>query len=67
VGLITPHRTYLTVMKTRKGRPRPDLGCSATDDDDDYLWRTGLPWDTAVDQHGLVTQHSYVMRSSNAT
>jgi hypothetical protein len=22
-------------MKTRKGRPRPDPGCSATDDDDD--------------------------------
>jgi hypothetical protein len=35
VGLITPHHTYQTIMKTRKGRPRPDLGCSATDDDDD--------------------------------
>jgi hypothetical protein len=27
----TSHRTCLT----RKGRPRPDPGCSATDDDDD--------------------------------
>jgi hypothetical protein len=35
VGLITPHRTYLTITKTHKGRPRPSLGCSATDDDDD--------------------------------
>jgi hypothetical protein len=35
VGLITSHRTYLTITKTRKGRPRPDPGCSATDDDDD--------------------------------
>jgi hypothetical protein len=34
VGLITPHHTYLTITKTRKGRPRPDPGCSATDDDD---------------------------------
>jgi hypothetical protein len=34
MGLITPHRTYLTITKTRKGRPRPDQGCSATDDDD---------------------------------
>jgi hypothetical protein len=32
VGLITSHRTCLTIMKTCKGRPRPDLGCSATDD-----------------------------------
>jgi hypothetical protein len=30
--LITSHRTYLTITKTRKGRPRPDPGCSATDD-----------------------------------
>jgi hypothetical protein len=35
MGLITSHRTYLTIKKTRKGRPRPDPGCSATDDDDD--------------------------------
>jgi hypothetical protein len=35
VGLITSHRTYLTITKTRKGRSRPDPGCSATDDDDD--------------------------------
>jgi hypothetical protein len=35
VGLITSHRTFLTITKTRKGRPRPDPGCSATDDDDD--------------------------------
>jgi hypothetical protein len=35
VGLITPHRTYLTITKTRKGRPRPDPGCSAIDDDDE--------------------------------
>jgi hypothetical protein len=35
VGLITPHRTYLTITKIRKGRPRPGPGCSATDDDDD--------------------------------
>jgi hypothetical protein len=34
VELITPHRTYLTITKTRKGTPRPDPGCSATDDDD---------------------------------
>jgi hypothetical protein len=34
VGLITSHRTHLTITKTRKGRPRPDPGCSATDDDD---------------------------------
>jgi hypothetical protein len=34
VGLITSHRTYLTFTKIRKGRPRPDPGCSATDDDD---------------------------------
>jgi hypothetical protein len=34
VGLITPYRTYLTITKTCKGRPRPDPGCSATDDDD---------------------------------
>jgi hypothetical protein len=33
VGLITPHRTYLTVTNARKGRPRADPGCSATDDD----------------------------------
>jgi hypothetical protein len=32
MGLITSHRTYLTITKTRKGRPRPDPGCSATDD-----------------------------------
>jgi hypothetical protein len=37
VGLITPHRTYLTITKTHKGRPRPDPGCSATDDDDDLF------------------------------
>jgi hypothetical protein len=37
VGLITSHRTYRTITKTRKGRPRPDPGCSATDDDDDNL------------------------------
>jgi hypothetical protein len=35
VGLITPHHIYLTITKTRKGRPRPDQGCSATDDNDD--------------------------------
>jgi hypothetical protein len=35
VGLITPHRTYLTFMKNREGKPRPGPGCSATDDDDD--------------------------------
>jgi hypothetical protein len=35
MGLITPHRAYLTSTKTRKGRPGPDPGCSATDDDDD--------------------------------
>jgi hypothetical protein len=37
VRLITPHRTYLTITKTRKGRPRPrpGPGCRATDDDDD--------------------------------
>jgi hypothetical protein len=34
VGLITPHSTYLTITKPRKGRPRPDPGCSAIDDDD---------------------------------
>jgi hypothetical protein len=33
VGLITSHRTYLTITKTRKGRARPDPGCSAIDDD----------------------------------
>jgi uncharacterized protein YuzE len=33
VGLITSHRTYLTITKTLKGRPRPDPGCSATDND----------------------------------
>jgi hypothetical protein len=33
VGLITSHRTYLTIMKTRKGRSRPNPGCSATNDD----------------------------------
>jgi hypothetical protein len=38
VGLITPHRTYLTITKTRKGRPRPDPGFSATDDDDGCLF-----------------------------
>jgi hypothetical protein len=40
MGLITPHRAFLTITKTRKGRPRPDPGCSATDDDDDFflLW-----------------------------
>jgi hypothetical protein len=32
MGLITPHRTYLTITKTSKGRPDP--GFSATDDDD---------------------------------
>jgi hypothetical protein len=32
VGLITSHRTHLTITKTRKGRPRPDPGCSATDE-----------------------------------
>jgi hypothetical protein len=37
VGLITPHCTYLTITKTRKGRPRPDPGCRATDDDDDDI------------------------------
>jgi hypothetical protein len=35
VGLITPHHTYLTITKARKGRPRLDPGCSVTDDDDD--------------------------------
>jgi hypothetical protein len=35
VGLITPYRPHLTITRTRKGRPRPDPGCSATDDDDD--------------------------------
>jgi hypothetical protein len=35
VGLIISHRTNLTITKTRKGRPRPDPGCRATDDDDD--------------------------------
>jgi hypothetical protein len=35
LGLITPHRTNLTITKTRKGRPKPDPGCSDTDDD---LW-----------------------------
>jgi hypothetical protein len=35
VGLITPHRAYLTITKIRKGRPRPDPGFIATDDDDD--------------------------------
>jgi hypothetical protein len=34
VGLKTSHRTYLTITKTRKGRPRPDMGCDVTDDDD---------------------------------
>jgi hypothetical protein len=44
VGLITPHRTYLTITKTRKGRLRPDPGCSATDDDDlfDYFFIANL-------------------------
>jgi hypothetical protein len=32
--LGTSHRTYLTIAKTRKGRPRPDPGCCATDDDE---------------------------------
>jgi hypothetical protein len=36
VGLITPHRTYLTVTKTRKGRQRRGPGCSATDNDDEH-------------------------------
>jgi hypothetical protein len=35
VGLIIPHRKYLTITKIREGRPRPGPGCSATDDDDD--------------------------------
>jgi hypothetical protein len=30
VELITPHRT-INYHETRKGRPRPGLGCSATD------------------------------------
>jgi hypothetical protein len=34
VGLITSHLTYLTITKIRKGRPRPGLGCRATDSDD---------------------------------
>jgi hypothetical protein len=34
VGLITSHRTHLTITKIRKGRPRPGQGCSATDDDE---------------------------------
>jgi hypothetical protein len=38
VRMITPHRTHLTITKTRKGRPRPDPGCSTTDDDDDYIY-----------------------------
>jgi hypothetical protein len=29
-------------MKTRKGRPRPVLGCSATDDDKDFILRFHL-------------------------
>jgi hypothetical protein len=33
VGLKTPHHTYLTITKTRKWRPRPGLGCNATDDE----------------------------------
>jgi hypothetical protein len=33
VGLITSHRTSLTIAKNRKGRPSPDPGCCATDDD----------------------------------
>jgi hypothetical protein len=37
VGLITPHRTNLTITKTCKGRPRPDPGCSATDDDEEII------------------------------
>jgi hypothetical protein len=37
VGLITPHRTYLTITKARKGRPRPGPGCSVTDDDGVYV------------------------------
>jgi hypothetical protein len=32
VGLITPHRIYLIITKTRKG---DDPGCGAIDDDDD--------------------------------
>jgi hypothetical protein len=35
VGLITSHRTYQTITKTREGRQRPDPGCSGTDDYDD--------------------------------
>jgi hypothetical protein len=37
MGLITPHHTHLTITKTRKGRPRPDPGCSAAADDDDIM------------------------------
>jgi hypothetical protein len=37
VGLKTSYPTYLTITKTRKGRPRPDPGCSATDDDEN-MW-----------------------------
>jgi hypothetical protein len=48
VGLITPHRTYLTITKTCKGRPRPDPGCSATDDDDDDERGIGSSEETLV-------------------
>jgi hypothetical protein len=37
VGLIIPHRTYLTITKTRKGRPRLGVGCSTTDDERLYI------------------------------
>jgi hypothetical protein len=33
VGLITPHRKYLS--RNPQGGPRPDVGCSTNDDDDD--------------------------------
>jgi hypothetical protein len=42
VGVITPHRTHLTITKPRKGRPRPDPGCSATDDDEKLVFRVTI-------------------------
>jgi hypothetical protein len=37
VGLIIPHRTYLTITKTCKERPRPGPGCGFTGGGDDYI------------------------------
>jgi hypothetical protein len=56
VGLITPHHTYLAIMKTCKGRPKPNPGCSATDDDDDELCRKEAQIN---ENHGCLTNAIY--------